>query len=84
MILVVTNKFTKYIHLVPTSKTIDAANMAYLFLEHVVAHHGVPKTIISDQDKLFMSKFWNTLTNIMGINHCLTIAYHPQANGQTE
>ena len=48
MILVVTDKFTKYIHLVPTSETIDAADMAYLFLEHVVAHHGVPETIISD------------------------------------
>ena len=48
MILVVTDKFTKYIHLVPMSETIDAADMAYLFLEHVVAHHGVPETIILD------------------------------------
>jgi hypothetical protein len=31
-----------------------------------------------------MSKFWQSLTDLMGIKQRLTTAYHPQANRQTE
>jgi transposase InsO family protein len=44
----------------------------------------MPKYITSDQDKLFTSKFWKSLTNLMGIDHQLSTAYYPQTNGQTK
>lgn len=58
--------------------------MAHLFLKYVVTNHGMPERITSDRDKLFTSNFWTSLTNLMGIDHRLTTAYHPQGNGQTE
>ena len=58
--------------------------MAHQLLRKVIANHGMPETIISDQDKLFTLKFWTTLMKLMGINHQLTTAYHPQGNSQTE
>ena len=83
-ITVVTDRLTKYIHLVPSKGNMNAAEMAQIFLKHVITNHGMPQKITSDRDKLFTSKFWTTLTNLMGIEHRLTTAYHPQTNGQTE
>ena len=46
-----------------------AEDMAHQFLEAIVSNHGVPKRITLDRDKLFMIRFWMTLTNLMGIDH---------------
>ena len=70
--------------MVPSKGTMTAADMAQIFLKHVITNHRMPQKITLDRDKLFTSKFWETLTKLMGIDHQLTIAYHPQANGQTE
>ena len=83
-ITVIMDRLTKYIHLVPSKGTMTTADMAQIFLKHVITNHGMPQKITLDRDKLFMSKFWETLTKLMGIDHQLTTAYHLQANGQTE
>jgi transposase InsO family protein len=83
-ITVITDRLTKYIHLIPSKETMDAPKLAHLFLTHIITNHGVPKYIISDRDKLFTSKFWKSLSDLMGIDHRLSTAYHPQTNGQTE
>lgn len=83
-ITVITDRLTKYIHLVPAKGNMTATDMAQLFLKHVIVNHGMPQKITSDRDKLFTSKFWTTLTNLMGIDHRLITAYHSQTNGQTE
>lgn len=64
--------------------TMTVEDMAYQLLNKVITNHRMPEKITSDQDKLFTLKFWTTLTKLMGIDHQLTIAYHPQANRQTE
>jgi hypothetical protein len=51
---------------------------------HIIMNHRVPKYITLDRDKLFTSKFWASLTDLMGIEWKLTTAYHPQANRQIE
>ena len=68
-ITVITDRLIKYVYLVPSKGTITAADMAQIFLKHVITNHRMPQKITSDRDKLFMSKFWETLTKLMGIDH---------------
>ena len=53
-----------------------AEEMAHQLLRKVIANHRMPEKITSDQDKLFISKFWTTLMKLMGIDHQLITAYH--------
>ncbi|GJU54059.1 putative reverse transcriptase domain-containing protein [Tanacetum coccineum] len=44
----------------------------------------VPMSIISDQDGRFTSRFWQTLQKALGTRLAMSIAYHPQTDGQSE
>ena len=58
--------------------------MARVFIDQVVALHGVPKSKISYRDKIFTSLFWQELMKTLGTELNMSIAYHPQSNGKTE
>ncbi|GJY04120.1 putative reverse transcriptase domain-containing protein [Tanacetum coccineum] len=40
--------------------------------------HGVPMSIISDQDPRFASRFWTSLQKSLGTNLDMSTAYHPE------
>lgn len=50
----------------------------------MVQLHGIPTSIISDQDKVFLSSFWQTLFQLQGTSLQMSSIYHPQIDGQTE
>lgn len=84
VILGVVDRFSKGIHLgmLPTAHT---ANMvASLFMNTVVKLHGLPHSLVSDHDPLFISQFWHELFRLSGTLLRLSSAYHPQSDGQTE
>ena len=83
-IVVFVDTFSKMVHLVPTKTTASAPETAHLFFNNIIKLHGLPKSIVSDRDAKFTSKFWKTLFQTMGIKLAMSTAFHPQTDGQTE
>ena len=52
--------------------------------EHILVRFGTPNAIISDGSTHFCNKPFESLMRKHGVNHKVTLAYHPQTNGQAE
>lgn len=83
-ILVVVDRFSKGIHLgmLPTHHT--SHSVAILFMDIMGKIHGKPRSLDSDQDPLFISRFWQELFRLSGTTFKMSFAYHPQTDRQTE
>nr|GEZ38589.1 reverse transcriptase domain-containing protein [Tanacetum cinerariifolium] len=55
-----------------------------LYLNEIVARHGVPISIILDRDSHFTSRFWQSMQKALGTHLDMSTAYHPQTDGQSE
>ncbi|GJT72408.1 hypothetical protein Tco_1031694 [Tanacetum coccineum] len=58
--------------------------LAKIYVDEIVARHGVPVSIISDRDGRFMSRCWQTVQKALGTRLDMSTAYHPQTDGQSE
>ena len=83
-ILTITDRLHSDVRIIPTHTTLTAEACAILFFENWYCENGLPLEIISDRDKLFISKFWKQLMILTGIKHKCSSAYHPQTNGSSE
>src|SRR4051794_15927973 len=83
-ILVIVDRFTKIARYFPVRKTMDAAQLATLFVDNIVKEYGVPRSIITDRGTTFTSQFWSSLCFYMKAKRRLSTAFHPQTDGQTE
>ncbi|GJV95079.1 putative reverse transcriptase domain-containing protein [Tanacetum coccineum] len=83
-IWVIVNKLTKSAHFLAIRENFNTEKLARLYIDVIVARHGVPVSIISDQDGRFTSHFWQTVQRALGIRLDLITAYHPQTDGQSE
>ncbi|GKC23204.1 retrotransposon protein, putative, ty3-gypsy subclass, partial [Tanacetum coccineum] len=49
--------------------------LARLYMNEIVARHGVPISIISDRDSRFTSRFWQSMQEALGIRLDMSTAY---------
>ncbi|GJY15202.1 putative reverse transcriptase domain-containing protein [Tanacetum coccineum] len=58
--------------------------LARLYLNEIVARHGVLILIISDRNSRFTSRFWQSMQEALGTRLDISTTYHPQTDGQSE
>ncbi|GKE69763.1 ty3-gypsy retrotransposon protein, partial [Tanacetum coccineum] len=57
-IWVIVDRLTKFAHFLALPPHSTAASLANLFLHQIYRLHGLPKSILSDRDPIFLSLFW--------------------------
>ncbi|GJW30589.1 putative reverse transcriptase domain-containing protein [Tanacetum coccineum] len=77
-------KLTKLAHFLAICEDFNTEKLVRLYIDVIVARHGVPVSIISDRDGRFTSHFWQTVQRALGTRLDLSTAYHPQTDGQSE
>ncbi|GJU15279.1 putative reverse transcriptase domain-containing protein [Tanacetum coccineum] len=82
-IWVIVDRLTKSAIFTPIRETDPMDKLARIYLKEVVTRHGIPVSIICDRDLRFASNFWRSLQNALGTNLDMSIAFHPQMDGQT-
>nr|GEV35133.1 retrotransposon protein, putative, Ty3-gypsy subclass [Tanacetum cinerariifolium] len=93
-IWVIVDWLTKSAHFLPIHEDYKMDRLARLYLNEIVARHGVPISIISDRDSSFTSRFWQSMQEALGTRLDMSTTlirsfatyqtYFPQIDGQSE
>lgn len=71
------DRLTKFAHFLSLPTNYTAHSLAALFYAEIYRLHGMPKTILSDRDPLFLSTFWKAFFQLQGTTLAHSSAYHP-------
>ncbi|GKC81827.1 putative reverse transcriptase domain-containing protein [Tanacetum coccineum] len=74
---VIVNRLTKSAYFLTIREDYKMENLARLYVDEIVAMHGVTVSIISDSDERLTSRFWQTLQKALGTRLEMSTAYHP-------
>nr|GEY02790.1 reverse transcriptase domain-containing protein [Tanacetum cinerariifolium] len=83
-IWVIVDRLTKSAIFTPMRETDSMEKLARIYLKEVVTRCGIPVLIICDRDPRFTSNFCRSLQKALGTSLDMSIAYHPQTDGQSE
>ncbi|GJY96423.1 reverse transcriptase domain-containing protein [Tanacetum coccineum] len=83
-IWVIVDRLTKSAHFLAIREDYSTEKLAKIYVDEIVARHGVPVSIISDRDGRFTSRCWQTVQKALGTRLDMSTAYHPQTDGQSE
>ncbi|GJW85695.1 reverse transcriptase domain-containing protein [Tanacetum coccineum] len=81
-IWVIVDRLSKSTHFISTRET--DSTLTRLYIKEIVSRHRVPISIISDRDSHFTSRFWQSLQSALGTQLDMSMAYHPETDGQSE
>ncbi|GJY82592.1 putative reverse transcriptase domain-containing protein [Tanacetum coccineum] len=87
-IWVIVDRLTKSAYFLPMREDYKMDRLDILYLNEIVARHGVPISIISDRDSRFTSRFWQSMQEALRKKKKnkprldMSTAYHPQTDGQ--
>ena len=81
---VIVDRLTKSAHFMALRMTFTLEEFCRLYIRKIVRLHGVPVSIISDQDPQFMTHFWKSFQKAVGTQLSISSSFHPQTDGQSE
>ncbi|KAJ0855331.1 putative nucleotidyltransferase, Ribonuclease H [Helianthus annuus] len=82
-IWVIVDRLTKSAHFLPIKETYSSDMLAQLYVDKIVALHGISVSIISDRDTRYTSHFWKSFQQIFG--HAFELQYGlPSTDGRSE
>ena len=81
---VIVDRLTKSAHFLTVWMTFTLEEFYRLYIREIVRLHRVPVSIVSNRDPRFMAHFWNIFQKAMGTQLMMSIAFHPQTDGQSE
>jgi hypothetical protein len=82
-ILVAVDYVSKWVEAIACVNS-DSSTVIKFLKTYIFSRFGMPKAVISDGGKHFRNNPLESLLTKYGIVHKVTLAYHPQANGQVE
>ena len=82
-ILLAVDYVSKWVEAVSCRRN-DANSVVSFLQKNILSRFGTPRTIISDGGSHFANKIFAKLMSRYGIKHVMSLAYHPQTNGQAE
>lgn len=83
-ILVVVDRLSKMAHFTKTKETVEAPQVAELFIRNMLRLHGLPSSIVLDRDVRFMGHFWRHVFAKLSVSLNMSSGDDPQTYGQTK
>ncbi|XP_057534398.1 uncharacterized protein LOC130812809 [Amaranthus tricolor] len=76
-IWVIVDRLTNLARFLRMKGTWSVKKLAEAYVREILRLHGVTRTIVSDRDPKFLSRFWENLKEAFGSKLCLSTAFHP-------
>ena len=80
----IVDRLTKSAHFSAMRLTNSVLTLSKLYVKEIVRLHGIPLSIVSNQDPRFTSHFLQSLQKDLGIEIKLSTEFHPQTDGQSK
>ena len=81
---VIVDRLTKSAHFLAVQMTFTLEEFYRLYIREIIQLHGVPVSIVSNQDPSFTAHFWESFQRAIWTQLMISIAFHPQTDGQSE
>ncbi|KAA3461235.1 polyprotein [Gossypium australe] len=84
VVWVIVDLLTKSAYFIAFRTNWSLQKLAKFYIREIVRLHGIPVSIISDQDPRFTSRFWRQLHESLGTRLHFSIVFHQKTDGQSE
>ena len=75
-ILIINDRLTKWVYLEPFKEATSVEEFVYTFLKTIFIRHEILKKIILNRNKLFISQFQQSLTDLIETKYKLLTSYY--------
>ena len=76
-IWVMVDRLTKLANFLAIKESEKMEKLIRIYLKEIVGLHGVPISIISNRDRRFTSRFWQSLQRSLTTKLDMSTSYHP-------